>query len=127
MPTGWLGMEAPGGRFPTEKPCIQGEKDTMSMTKTEIIDELASDVGCDKKLCAALLHSLAEIVKEGLARDGEFTIPGITKLKAKETPARKTRMGVNPFTKEPMVFKSKPAGVKVRALPVKNIKDIFAR
>jgi len=99
----------------------------MSLTKTGMVETLAAMTDCDKKTCAAVLAALAEIVKEELATTGEVTIPGITKLKAKSTPARKTRMGINPFTKEQMVFKSKPAGVKVKSFPVKNIKDVFAR
>jgi nucleoid DNA-binding protein len=99
----------------------------MSLSKTAFIEELAATAGCDKKTCAAVLAALAEVVKGELAATGEVTIPGITKLKAKETPARKTRLGINPFTKQQQVFHSKPAGVKVKSFPVKNIKDVFSR
>lgn len=99
----------------------------MSLTKSAFIEELAARTGLDKKTCALVLEAVAEVSKEELETSGEVTIPGITKLKAKATPARKTRMGVNPFTKEPMKFKSKPASMKVKSFPVKNIKDVFAR
>merc|ERR1711953_1516365 len=32
--------------------------------------------------------------------------------------------GVNPFTKEPCVFKAKPASKTVRALPMKKLKEM---
>jgi nucleoid DNA-binding protein len=99
----------------------------MSLSKSAMVESLAAMTDRDKKTCAAVLEALAELVKEELATTGEVTIPGITKLKAKETPARPTRLGVNPFTKEQMLFKSKPAGMKVKSFPVKNIKDVFAR
>ena len=37
-------------------------------------------------------------------------------------PATKARKGVNPFTKEPCVFKAKPASKTVRCLPMKKLK-----
>jgi DNA-binding protein HU-beta len=37
--------------------------------------------------------------------------------------ATKERAGINPFTKEPTVFKAKPARKIVRARPVKAAKD----
>jgi hypothetical protein len=47
------------------------------------------------------------------------------KLKAKQTPATEDRPGVNPFTKQPTVIKGKPASLKVRATPVKALKDLL--
>ena len=39
-------------------------------------------------------------------------------------PATKQRPGINPFTKEPITIAAKPASKKVRARPVKAIKDV---
>jgi hypothetical protein len=41
-------------------------------------------------------------------------------------PATKARKGINPFTKEPTVFKAKPARKVVKARPVKAAKDAIA-
>jgi DNA-binding protein HU-beta len=38
-------------------------------------------------------------------------------------PATKARKGINPFTKEPTIFKAKPARKIIRARPVKAAKD----
>ncbi|WP_414645576.1 hypothetical protein [Bradyrhizobium sp. 6(2017)] len=38
-------------------------------------------------------------------------------------PATEARMGVNPFTKEPMQFAAKPASKSVKASPLKVAKD----
>ena len=46
-------------------------------------------------------------------------------LKLKKKPARPARKGVNPFTKEPCVFKAKPASKTVRALPMKKLKEMI--
>jgi hypothetical protein len=50
-------------------------------------------------------------------------MPGLLKMKVVKKPATPERQGVNPFTKQPMVFKAKPASKKVRVLPLKNLKD----
>jgi hypothetical protein len=41
-------------------------------------------------------------------------------------PATKARKGINPFTKEPTVFKAKPARKIVKARPIKAVKDAIA-
>jgi hypothetical protein len=42
----------------------------------------------------------------------------------KSRPATKARTGVNPFTKEPCVFKAKPARKVVKAFAVKAFKTL---
>merc|ERR1712157_513917 len=49
---------------------------------------------------------------------------GALNLKLKQKPATPARKGVNPFTKEPCVFKAKPASKTVRALPMKKLKEL---
>jgi hypothetical protein len=51
-----------------------------------------------------------------------FTLPGLAKLKLVRKPATKARQGVNPFTKQPQMFKAKPARniVRIRALKTLN-------
>ena len=43
-----------------------------------------------------------------------FLVPGFAKFVVIKKPATKERKGINPFTKEPTVFKAKPAR-KIRA------------
>ena len=66
----------------------------------------------------------AEHPHPGAGGPGEVVIPGLMKLKAKSTPATQDRPGVNPFTKEPTVIKGKPASRKIRATPIKALKDL---
>merc|ERR1719284_1074068 len=60
-----------------------------------------------------------------LKKNGSFKVAGMLNLKLKTRPARPARKGVNPFTKEPCVFKAKPASKTVRALALKKLKDII--
>jgi nucleoid DNA-binding protein len=52
-----------------------------------------------------------------------FLVPGFAKFVVIKKPATKERKGINPFTKEPTVFKARPARKIVRARPVKAAKD----
>jgi nucleoid DNA-binding protein len=54
---------------------------------------------------------------------GEVTIPGIAKLNVTIKPAVPERQGINPFTKQPTVFKAKPERKVVKSRPVKAVKD----
>jgi DNA-binding protein HU-beta len=53
-------------------------------------------------------------------------VPGFAKFVVTEKPATKARKGINPFTKEPTIFKAKPARKVIRARPAKAVKDAVA-
>lgn len=95
------------------------------LTKAQFIAALAESAGLDKKTASHVLESLLDLVKKQLGDGGpgEVTIPGLVKLKAKSTPATQDREGVNPFTKEKMTIKGKPASRKIRVSAVKPLKD----
>merc|ERR1712083_699058 len=60
-----------------------------------------------------------------LKKNGSFKLAGALNLKLKKKTARPARKGINPFTKEPCVFKAKPASKTVRALPMKKLKEMI--
>merc|ERR1719329_1602390 len=62
------------------------------------------------------------VAADQLKKNGSFKLGGALNLKLKKKPATAARKGVNPFTKEPCVFKAKPASRTVRALPLKKFK-----
>ena len=91
-------------------------------TKSEIVATICKDAELSRKQVAAVFESLNGQIKKGLRSGGLFTLPGLLKLKVVKKPATKAREGINPFTKEKMIFKAKPASKKVRALPLKSLK-----
>ena len=91
-------------------------------TKSEIVAVICKDAELSRKQVAAVFESLNGQIKKSLRSGGLFTMPGLLKLKVVKKPATKAREGINPFTKEKMIFKAKPASKKVRALPLKNLK-----
>jgi nucleoid DNA-binding protein len=96
------------------------------LTKSQIIAAVAESSGLDKKAVNGVLDALMDLVKVQLGSNGpgEIVLPGLVKLKAKATAATQDRQGVNPFTKEPMTIKGKPASRKIRATPLKALKDL---
>ncbi len=92
-------------------------------TKSEILTQISKDTGLSRKQVGGVFESLNTVIKKSLKGNGLFTMPGLLKMKVVKKPATPERKGVNPFTKEEMVFKAKPASKKVRVLPLKSLKD----
>jgi DNA-binding protein HU-beta len=97
------------------------------LTKSQVMAELAEMTELDKKSINRVFEGLTEIIKKqlGARGPGEFVIPGLLKLKAVKKPATKDRPGINPFTKQPITIKGKPASKKVRASALKTLKDLI--
>ena len=93
-------------------------------TKSEILNQVAKDTDLSRKQVSAVFDSLNAQIKKSLRAHGLFTLPGLLKMKVVKKPATKAREGVNPFTGEKMTFKAKPASKKVRAMPLKNLKNM---
>jgi DNA-binding protein HU-beta len=93
-------------------------------TKSEIVATICKDSELSRKQVAAVFESLNGIIKKSLRGPGLFTLPGLLKMKVVKKPATKAREGINPFTKEKMTFKAKPASKKVRVLPLKSLKAL---
>ncbi len=93
------------------------------MSKSQFINTFAEKTGMNKKQAITTLNTLNQITVEQLDQTGEIVIPGLVKLNVAQKAATQEREGINPFTKEPMVFKAKPARKVVKAHPVKALKD----
>lgn len=93
------------------------------LTKSQLIEKIASSNELAKKDVKGVLETLATIGYKELKKTGVFLVPGFAKFVVIKKPATKARKGTNPFTGEPMTFKAKPARKIVRARPVKAAKD----
>src|SRR6476469_9323792 len=95
------------------------------MSRSELIQKIAEQQSNNitRKDVKAVIESLATIGYKELNKSGAFLVPGFAKFVVIKKPATKERSGVNPFTKEPTIFKAKPARMIVRARPVKAAKD----
>ena len=94
------------------------------MTKSQLIEKInESFPDLTKKDVKGVLETLAVIGYKELKKNGVFLVPGFAKFVVIKKPATKERAGINPFTKEPTVFKARPARKIIRARPVKAAKD----
>ena len=100
-----------------------------TLSKTQVIANIADAAGIGKKDVAAVLDGLAAEIKKNLSPrgPGAFAIPGLVKIEKKKVPARPARKGVpNPFKPgELMDVPAKPASTKVKVRPLKNLKDMI--
>jgi DNA-binding protein HU-beta len=98
------------------------------MSKSQLIQKIAEQDTkiLTRKSVKTVLESLASIGYKELNKSGAFLVPGFAKFVVIKKPATKARPGINPFTKEPTIFKAKPARKIVRARPVKAAKDAVA-
>ena len=94
-------------------------------TKTQVIAAIADDTGLSKKEVAAVFSNLGELIQRHMqARgSGEFTIPDAgVKIRRVIKPARKARMGRNPFTGEEIKIAAKPKSKAVKCSPLASLK-----
>ena len=97
-------------------------------TKSELIQAIADQLSdkLTRKEVKEVLESLASVGYKELKKSGEFVVPGFAKFVVIKKPATKAREGINPFTKEMMMFKAKPARKVLKARPVKAANDCLA-
>ena len=96
----------------------------MTLTASGAFSAVAESTELKPKQVKAVVASYLELAATELKKNGKFKVAGLLNLKLKKKPARAARKGVNPFTKEPCVFKAKPASKTVRALPMKKLKEM---
>ena len=97
-------------------------------SKSELIQKIADQQsnGLTRKDIKGVIESLVSVGHKELKKTGAFLVPGFAKFVVIKKPATKQRTGINPFTKEPTIFKAKPARKVIRARPVKAVKDAVA-
>merc|ERR1712170_13535 len=104
---------------------MKAMKKASGLTATAVYSSVAETTGLKSKDVKAVVEGVIEVAAAELKKNGQFKLAGALNMKLKKKPAQPARKGVNPFTKEPCVFKAKPASKTVRALPMKKLKEII--
>merc|ERR1711967_9774 len=94
------------------------------MTASGAYSAVAEAKGLKSKDVRAVAEAYMALAAAQLKKAGKFKFAGALNMKLKKKPATAARKGVNPFTREPCVFKAKPASQTVRALPMKRFKEM---
>ena len=100
-------------------------KKNKPLSKNAILEMVTKAVGEDlsKKQVKLVVETLVEVGHRELKKTGVFVLPGFAKFVVVNRPATPERQGINPFTKAPVTIPAKPASKKIRARPVKALKD----
>merc|ERR1712078_346474 len=98
---------------------------TGALTQTAVFQSVAEKTGLKTKDAKGVVDALMEVAVTQVKKSGSFKLAGLLNMKLKNKPATKARKGVNPFTKEPCVFKAKPASKTVRVIAMKKLKAML--
>ena len=101
-------------------------KDTF--TKASLAVHVAERAGVEPKSAKAILAALEDTILGAVHKKGagEFTLSGLLKIVVQAVPAKKKRFGKDPFSGEERWFPAKPASVRIKARPLKKLKDAAA-
>merc|ERR1719327_246778 len=102
-----------------------GAKKSGAMTVSGAYAAVAETTSMKPKDVKAAVEGLLAVAADQLKKQGSFKVGGAVNLKLKSKPAQPARKGVNPFTKEPCVFKAKPASKTVKGFPMKKFKEMI--
>jgi len=96
------------------------------LNKSQILADIATTTGIAKRDVGKVVEELAGVIERHIGKKGpgSFTMPGLFKIKTIRKPATKARKGINPFTKEEVTFKAKPARIVIKIRPLKKMKDM---
>ncbi len=123
-----VAKKAPARKAPAKKAAPARKIPAISerYTKTQLLNELAASTELSRKQVTNVLDELGIIIERHIKKRavGEFTLPGLLKIKTVKKPARRARKGINPFTGEETTFKAKPASTAVKVTPLKGLKDM---
>ena len=106
----------------TKGPKVSGSSKTRS--KSDFFATIAEQVGVHRRDVAAVFHVLGALIKADLSKSGSgvVKVPGLMRITVQRKPATKARKGINPFTKEEVMFKAKPARNVIRVRPLQGLK-----
>lgn len=109
------------------KPVITGPLKPIktAFNKTGLVAHLASTASVDPKAVKAVIAALEATIAASVSKKGAgaFTMPGLFKISSVSVPAKKARVGIDPFTKQERKFAAKPASTKVKVRAMKKLKD----
>jgi nucleoid DNA-binding protein len=94
--------------------------------KSQMLAQISEATDVPKKQVQAVLDELTNIIEGHIKKKGagEFVLPGLLKITTVKKPATKARKGINPFTKEEVMFKAKPASTSVKVRALKKLKEM---
>ena len=115
----------PAAKLDLTKPVKVGTA-AKPRSKSDVYGTIAQHVGIQRREVAGVFHVMVSLIKADLSKSGSgvFKVPGLMRVTVQRKPATKARQGINPFTKEEVMFKAKPARNVVRVRPLAGLKAL---
>jgi len=95
-------------------------------TKGEFYTTISGVTGVTRKQVATIFETLGKVISADLSKGGPgvLNVGGMMKVIVVRKPATKARKGINPFTKQEVMFKAKPARNVIKIRPLKALKSM---
>ena len=105
---------------------LKASASSKPRSKGDVFRSISDMIGVHRRDVASVFHALGSLIKVDLSKNGagSFKVPGLMRITVKRKPATKAHMGTNPFTKEQVMFKAKPARNVVRVRPLAGLKEM---
>ncbi len=95
-----------------------------AMTKSQLAAVLSEKTKLTKSQILDVFASLIDVTRSELKAKRPMSIPNLVKITLKQKDATPARAGINPFTKEKITIKAKPARKVVKVKPTKELKEM---
>lgn len=117
--------KAKAAKKPAAKEAVRIRPINEKFTKSGLAKHLSAESGVETRSVKAVLGALENTMFGCLHKKGagQFTLPGLLRIQAQAVAAKPRRQGKDPFTGQERWFEAKPATVRVRARPLKKLKD----
>ena len=98
------------------------------MNKAAVLSEIAAATDLTRAQVASVLDGLELLIQRHIKKRsvGEFTIPGLIKIRKIRQAATRKRMGRNPATGESVMIPAKPASWRLQLKPLARLKQMVA-
>lgn len=93
-------------------------------SRGEFYTTIAEHTQLSRKQVASVFETMGRILSVDLGKSGPgiCNVAGLMKVTVVRKPATKARKGINPFTKQEVMFKAKPARNVIKVRPLKTLK-----
>merc|ERR1719174_1602874 len=93
---------------------------TKAMTKGALVKAIAGEFEIKTKQASKVIGSLASIATKEMSTTGQFTFPGLCRIKSRTKPA--TKAAERKMFGKVVMVKARPARTIVKAFPVAALK-----
>jgi nucleoid DNA-binding protein len=95
-------------------------------SKGEFYTTIADQMEMPRKQVASMFDAMGRVLAADLGKGGPglVNVAGLMKVTVVRKPATKARKGINPFTKQEVMFKAKPARNVIKVRPLKSLKGM---